>query len=125
MWVASAISATSSSNRPQVLGFVTMIAATSAPSFAFSAARSTRPRAVAGFTSTSTIGQRSLQGATLSDVDGDGRGDVVFVVKALKESKFTGVQVMRSTGSVFESATVWAETPACDSSDCRIEFPGS
>ncbi|GAA4089921.1 FG-GAP-like repeat-containing protein [Nocardioides kongjuensis] len=84
-----------------------------------------RPRAVAGFTGTSTIGQRSLQGATLSDVDGDGRGDVVFVVKALKESKFTGVQVMRSTGSVFESATVWAETPPCDSSDCRIEFPGS
>jgi hypothetical protein len=84
-----------------------------------------RPRAVAGFTGTSTIGQRSLQGATLSDVDGDGRGDVVFVVKALKEAKFTGVQVMRSTGTVFEKATVWAETPACENADCRIEFPES
>lgn len=84
-----------------------------------------RPRAVAGFTGTSTIGQRSLEGATLSDVDGDGDGDVVFVVKAPQEAKFTGVQVMRSTGTVFESATVWAETPACESSDCRIEFPES
>lgn len=84
-----------------------------------------RPRAVDGFTGVSTIGQRALQGATLSDVDGDGRGDIVFVVKASQESKFTGVQVMRSTGSGFERATVWAETPACDSSDCRIEFPES
>ncbi|GAA3532322.1 FG-GAP-like repeat-containing protein [Nocardioides daeguensis] len=84
-----------------------------------------RPRAVAGFTGTSTVGQRSLQGAALSDVDGDGDGDVVFVVKALRESKFTGVQVMTSTGAVFERATVWAETPACDDADCRIEFPGS
>lgn len=84
-----------------------------------------RPRAVAGFTGTSTVGQRSLQGAALSDVDGDGDGDVVFVVKALRESKFTGVQVMTSTGAVFERAKVWAETPACDDADCRIEFPGS
>ncbi|WP_436700221.1 FG-GAP-like repeat-containing protein [Nocardioides sp. BYT-33-1] len=84
-----------------------------------------RPREVVGFTGSSTIGKRSLQGATLSDVDGDGDGDVVFVVKALQESKFTGVQVMRSTGTAFEPATVWAETPPCDSADCRIEFPGS
>ncbi|MCR1786520.1 VCBS repeat-containing protein [Nocardioides carbamazepini] len=84
-----------------------------------------RPQEVAGFAGSSTIGQRSLQGATLSDVDGDGRADVVFVVKAYQESKFTGVQVMRSTGSTFERATVWAETPPCDSTDCRIEFPGS
>lgn len=84
-----------------------------------------RPRAVAGFTGTSTIGQRTLQGATLSDVDGDGDGDVVFVVKATQEAKFTGVQVMKSTGTVFEKATVWAETPACETSDCRIEFPES
>ncbi|GAA1527686.1 FG-GAP-like repeat-containing protein [Nocardioides humi] len=84
-----------------------------------------RPKEVAGFTGTSTIGQRSLQGAILSDVDGDGRGDIVFVVKAYKESKFTGVQVMRSNGSGFERATVWAETPPCDSDDCRIRFQGS
>ncbi|MDQ6523654.1 DUF2510 domain-containing protein [Nocardioides sp. LHD-245] len=84
-----------------------------------------QPREVAGFTGSSTIGKRSLQGATLSDVDGDGRGDVVFVVKAPQESKFTGVQVMRSTGTSFEPATVWAETPPCDDADCRIEFLGS
>ncbi|TNM46085.1 DUF2510 domain-containing protein [Nocardioides albidus] len=83
-----------------------------------------RPREVAGFTGTSTVGQRSLEGATLSDVDGDGRGDVVFVVKAAKESKFTGVQVMRSDGKVFSRATVWAETPPCDGPECSIEFPG-
>lgn len=84
-----------------------------------------RPREVAGFTGSSTIGQRTLQGATLSDVDGDGDGDVVFVVKASGESKFTGVQVMTSDGAVFQRATVWAETPVCENSDCRIEFSGS
>lgn len=82
-------------------------------------------KTVAGFTGTSTIGQRSLQGATLSDVDGDGRSDLVFVVKAYAEKKFTGVQVMRSTGAVFEPALVWAETPTCTDDNCRIEFLGS
>jgi hypothetical protein len=45
------------------------------------------------------------------------------VVKSYEESKFTGVQVMKSTGTVFESATVWAETPSCQDDKCRIEFP--
>jgi len=82
-----------------------------------------RPREVAGFTGTSTIGRRSLEGAVLSDVDGDGRADVVFVVKARQEAKFTGVQVMRSTGTAFERATVWADTPPCEDDGCRITFP--
>lgn len=77
---------------------------------------------VSGFTGTTKIGRRNLQGATLSDVDGDGKGDVVFVVKSYEESKFTGVQVMKSTGTIFESATVWAETPTCPDEKCRIEF---
>lgn len=80
---------------------------------------------VSGFTGTTKIGQRNLQGAVLSDVDGDGKGDVVFVVKAYKEAKFTGVQVMKSTGAVFDAALVWAETPACKDDDCRIEFIGA
>lgn len=80
---------------------------------------------VSGFTGTSKIGQRSLQGATLSDVDGDGKADLVFVVKAYKEAKFTGVQVMKSTGAVLDSALVWAETPTCKDDDCRIEFIGT
>lgn len=80
---------------------------------------------VAGFTGTSKVGQRSLQGATLSDVDGDGKADVVFAVKAYKETKFTGIQVMKSTGAVFEPALVWAETPTCKDDGCRIEFVGS
>ncbi len=46
------MSMTSDSNRPQVLGLVTMTAATSPPSLALSAARSTRPRALAGIGST-------------------------------------------------------------------------
>ncbi|WP_408898340.1 FG-GAP-like repeat-containing protein [Nocardioides sp. R1-1] len=82
-----------------------------------------QPREQAGFTGTSTIGQRSLEGAALSDVDGDGRADVVFVVKARGEAKFTGVQVMLSTGAMFDRATVWAETPPCPDESCRIEFP--
>lgn len=81
-------------------------------------------REVNGFTGTSKIGSRSLQGAALSDVDGDGRADVVFVVKAFTEAKFSGVQVMTSTGAVFEPALVWAETPTCQDDDCRIEFLG-
>ncbi len=80
---------------------------------------------IQGFAGTSTIGQRNLEGATLSDVDGDGRGDIVFVVKSSLERKFTGVQVMRSTGTGFESAMVWAETPVCADTDCEITFPGS
>lgn len=80
---------------------------------------------VKGFTGTSKIGSRNLQGATLSDVDGDGKADVVFVVKGFTESKFSGVQVMTSTGAVFESALVWAETPTCQDDDCRIEFIGT
>ncbi|NHA00482.1 hypothetical protein G5V59_11810 [Nocardioides sp. W3-2-3] len=84
-----------------------------------------RLQPVSGFTGTSKIGQRSLQGAVLSDVDGDGKGDLVFVVKAYKEAKFTGVQVMKSTGAVLDPALVWAETPACKDDDCRIEFIGS
>lgn len=84
-----------------------------------------RLQPVSGFTGTSKIGQRSLQGAILSDVDGDGKGDLVFVVKAYKEAKFTGVQVMKSTGAVLDPALVWAETPACKDDDCRIEFIGS
>lgn len=80
---------------------------------------------VAGFTGTTKIGQRNLQGATLSDVDGDGKADLVFVVKAYKEAKFTGVQVMKSTGAVLDPALVWAETPACKDDDCRIEFIGT
>lgn len=79
---------------------------------------------VNGFTGTSKIGARSLEGAALSDVNGDGKADVVFVVKGLSEAKFTGVQVMTSTGAVFESALVWAETPTCADDDCRIEFIG-
>ena len=82
-------------------------------------------REVSGFTGSSTIGSRNLQGAALSDVNGDGTADLVFVVKGFNESKFSGVQVMTSTGAVFESALVWAETPTCQDDDCRIEFPGS
>lgn len=82
-------------------------------------------KAVAGFTGKSRIGQRSLQGATLSDVDGDGDADVVFAVKAYKEAKFTGIQVMTSTGAVFEEALVWADTPPCEKDSCRIEFLSS
>ncbi len=80
---------------------------------------------VSGFTGTTKIGQRSIQGATLSDVDGDGKADLVFVVKAYKEAKFTGVQVMKSTGAVLDAALVWAETPTCKDDDCRIEFIGT
>lgn len=82
-----------------------------------------RPQPVTSFTGTSTIGNRALQGATLSDVDGDGKADVVFVVKAYKEKAFTGVQVMLSTGSAFDSALVWAETPPCADDSCRVVFP--
>ncbi|HWJ08165.1 MAG TPA: DUF2510 domain-containing protein [Nocardioides sp.] len=82
-------------------------------------------REVKGFTGTSKIGARNLQGAALSDVDGDGRADVVFVVKAYGEAKFTGVQVMTSTGAVFDPALVWTETPTCQDDDCRIEFIGT
>ena len=81
-----------------------------------------RPRADTSFTGASPIGNRSLQGATLSDVDGDGKADVVFVVKASKEKAFTGVQVMRSTGSAFDAALVWAKTPPCASDSCRVVF---
>ena len=42
----------SGSNRPQVLGLVIITPATSGPSRAFSASRSTRPAAVAGMFST-------------------------------------------------------------------------
>lgn len=77
---------------------------------------------VAGFTGTTNVGNRSLQGASLSDVDGDGKADVVFAVKAYKETKFTGIQVMTSTGAVFEEALVWADTPPCTDDSCRIEF---
>lgn len=80
---------------------------------------------IKGFTGSSKIGARNLQGATLSDVNGDGKGDVVFVVKAFSETKFTGVQVMTSTGAVFESALVWTDTPTCTDDDCRIEFIGT
>lgn len=80
---------------------------------------------VKGFTGSTKIGGRNLQGATLSDVNGDGRADVVFVVKAFAEAKFTGVQVMTSTGAVFESALVWTDTPTCSDDDCRIEFIGT
>ncbi|WP_367922053.1 FG-GAP-like repeat-containing protein, partial [Nocardioides ginsengisoli] len=79
--------------------------------------------AVTGFTGQSRVGKRALQGATLSDVDGDGKADVVFVVKGYDESAFGGVQVMRSTGSVYEPATQWAATPACPEDTCRIVFP--
>lgn len=82
-----------------------------------------RPQPVTSFTGSSTIGNRALQGATLSDVDGDGKGDIVFVVKAYKEKAFTGVQVMRSTGSAFDTALVWAETPECADDGCRVVFP--
>uniref|UniRef100_UPI003F4BC4F8 FG-GAP-like repeat-containing protein n=1 Tax=Nocardioides sp. SYSU DS0651 TaxID=3415955 RepID=UPI003F4BC4F8 len=78
---------------------------------------------IPGFSGTSKVGRRNLQGATLSDVDGDGDGDVVFVVKSYEEAKFTGVQVMTSTGTSFEPAVVWAETPTCQDEKCRIEFP--
>lgn len=84
-----------------------------------------QPKEVTAFTGTSNIGRRVLQGATLSDVDGDGKADLVYVVKNYDEEKFTGVQVMKSTGSVFESATVWAETPPCEDDTCRISFPAS
>lgn len=79
-------------------------------------------KVVSGFTGKSDIGDRALQGAKLSDVDGDGKADVVFVVKAYNDTKFTGVQVMKSTGAIFESALVWAETPVCVDDGCRIEF---
>lgn len=80
---------------------------------------------IQGFTGSSKIGARNLQGAALSDVNGDGKADVVFVVKAFTEAKFTGVQVMTSTGAVFESALVWTDTPVCTDDDCRIEFIGT
>jgi hypothetical protein len=81
--------------------------------------------AVTGFTGQSRVGKRALQGATLSDVDGDGKADVVFVVKGYDERAFGGVQVMRSTGSVYEPATQWAATPACPDDTCRIVFPAT
>lgn len=82
-------------------------------------------RPVTGFTGKSKVGSRSLQGAIISDVDGDGKGDVVFVVKDYDDTKFSGVQVMKSTGAIFESGLVWAETPTCPDKNCRIEFVGS
>ena len=48
----SAISFTSRSNRPHVFGLVSITAATSGPSFALNASRSTRPSSVPGTSST-------------------------------------------------------------------------
>ena len=79
---------------------------------------------VAGFTGTSDIGDRRVLNATLSDVDGDGTADVVFAAKAYDEQEITGIQVMKSTGAVFDEATVWAETPGCLERSCRIQFEG-
>ena len=80
---------------------------------------------VTGFTGGSNIGDRNVQSAQLSDVDGDGKADVVFAAKNYDDKAFSGVQVMKSTGAVFESATVWADIPACPDDNCRIQFQGT
>jgi hypothetical protein len=51
-WTASEMAIMSGSNSPQVFGFVIITPATSGPSRAFSASRSTRPRSFAGMFST-------------------------------------------------------------------------
>ena len=61
-WTASEIAFMSRSNRPQVLGLVIITAATSGPSRALSAARSTRPSAVAGMFSTAIAGEGGGRG---------------------------------------------------------------
>ncbi|MDN5744428.1 MAG: VCBS repeat-containing protein, partial [Nocardioidaceae bacterium] len=80
---------------------------------------------VTGFAGSSKIGKRTVQSAQLSDVDGDGKADIVFAAKDYEEKAFTGLQVMRSTGAVFESASVWAEIPVCPDDSCRLEFEGA
>ncbi|GAA4809843.1 hypothetical protein GCM10025786_12550 [Nocardioides caeni] len=79
---------------------------------------------IAGFTGTADIGDRQLESAALTDVDGDGKADIAFAVKGYEDREFTGIQVMKSTGAVFDAATMWAETPVCDDDRCGIEFVG-
>ncbi|GAB2975006.1 FG-GAP-like repeat-containing protein [Nocardioides montaniterrae] len=67
-----------------------------------------------------SIGDRDVQGASLSDVDGDGDADVVYLAKGLRQAKFFGFRVIISDGNRLNPSTGWGDVAPCTGDACRL-----
>lgn len=67
------------------------------------------------------IGARDLEGASMSDVDGDGDGDLIYLAKNYHQSKFFGFRVIISDGNRLHTSTGWGDVPACTGDYCDLK----
>lgn len=81
-------------------------------------------RAVDAAVASAPVGRRRLASGVLSDVDGDGKSDFVFILRASGDPTLPGVQVMKANGTGFESPLVWAEIAPCKQEYCQVSFLG-
>ena len=133
------------SNSPQVLGLVSMIAATSGPSAAFKAARSTRPRSLAGIGLTVKPSEAAVAG--LVPCADSGASTVLRWARSPRASRAAAIVIMPHISpwapaagdmatagmpvSVFSQCASWSISSSapctvdCGCSGCRSPIPGS
>lgn len=68
-----------------------------------------------------SIGDRDLSGAALSDVNGDGRDDIVYLAKTYEQTRFFGFRVILSQDGRFMPSAGWGDVPPCSGDYCRLQ----
>jgi len=66
------------------------------------------------------LGNRDDVHAVLSDVDGDGKADIVYLARNFGQTRFFGFRVIKSTGKRFEKSTAWGDVPPCKTDFCEL-----
>ncbi|TYL51350.1 hypothetical protein FXB39_08960 [Nocardioides sp. BGMRC 2183] len=73
-----------------------------------------------GAASTVEVGESTLSAAALSDVDGDGDDDLIYVYKPYDGRRFSDMTVSLSDDGAFGDGTAWGSLPRCPDDYCDL-----
>ncbi|WP_141014419.1 FG-GAP repeat domain-containing protein [Nocardioides sambongensis] len=74
----------------------------------------------AASSSTVQIGEATLSAAALSDVDGDGDDDLIYVYKPFEGKRFSDMTVSLSDEGTFGEGAAWGSLPRCPDDYCDL-----
>lgn len=81
-------------------------------------------RQVPAWDSRMPLGKGYLSNVTVSDVDGNGADDLVYIDKESDKNRFSGYRVATAGATGF-TGDVWAQTPTCEYEYCYLYFQHS